>query len=269
MAQVYLIAVPEDAEVAGLLAEALKRLGHITRTEFGKFGYPPARRDEVTFALWSRAALMSLQRLQMTNRAIDAWEDGRLVMARLDHGLSPHGLGDVDLIDLSFEAARRHRIGEIDREIRERAAPRPAEALGPAAPGGPAGPRHDIFVSYAHDDADTVYPLVPAIEAGGHEVWIDREGIRSGQTWAGAIVRAIKSASLVCLMCSARAFASDHVRREVYLADKYRKGLLPVRLDTAEMPEDIEYFLAGVQWVDLAGADPNEHAERVRRALSI
>lgn len=269
MAQVYLIAVPEDAGIAGLLADSLKRFGHNSRIELGKFGYPPARRNEVTFALWSRAALMSVKRLQMTNRAIDAWEDGKLVMARLDHGLSPHGLGDVDLIDLSFEAARQHRVTEIDREIRERAAPRPPEALRTAAPDAPAGPRHDIFVSYAQDDADTVYPLVPAIEESGHEVWIDREGIRSGQTWAGAIVRAIKAARLVCLMCSARAFESDHVRREVYLADKYKKGLLPVRLDTAEMPEDIEYFLAGVQWVDLAGADPDEHAERVRRALSM
>ncbi|MCF6329065.1 MAG: toll/interleukin-1 receptor domain-containing protein, partial [Henriciella sp.] len=69
------------------------------------------------------------------------------------------------------------------------------------------------------------------------------------------IVRAIKQSGRFCLMCSAEAFASDHVRREIYLADKYGKPMLPVRLDDAQMPEDIEYFLIDRQWVDLAGMD--------------
>ncbi|MEO0466903.1 MAG: toll/interleukin-1 receptor domain-containing protein [Pseudomonadota bacterium] len=281
MAQVYLIGVPENEPDGEALADFLRTRGHVLRTEYGKFGFAPARRGEVTLALWSRAAMMSVKRLMMTNRAIDAWETGHLVMARLDHGIIPQGLGDIEMIDLSFEPAREHRYLEVDRALREIA--RPTMPAGKArsiesdahAPSAEAmtealqeDPAKQVFISYAHADADAVLPLVDVVEAAGKSVWIDRDGMRAGQGWAGMIVRAIKAARMVCLMCSERAFASDHVRREVYLADKYKKGILPVRLDQSDMPEDIEYFLAGVQWVDLDGLPLDQHGPEVAAAFA-
>ena len=70
-------------------------------------------------------------------------------------------------------------------------------------------------------------------------------------------------------MCSEQAFASDHVRREVYLADKYGKAMVPIKLDGAEMPEDIEYFLAGRQWVDLTSLSEEERVAVIHGALSV
>jgi hypothetical protein len=69
-------------------------------------------------------------------------------------------------------------------------------------------------------------------------------------------------------MCSAEAFQSDNVRREIYIADKYKRKLLPVRLDFAEMPEDFEYFLIDRQWLDLTAVDPAERALRLKAALA-
>ncbi|MEL6663267.1 MAG: TIR domain-containing protein [Pseudomonadota bacterium] len=287
MAWIYLIAAPEDEAHAESLAAWLKQRGHVVRPEYGQYGYPPARRGETVLALWSRAALMSARRFLMTNRAIDAWEDQRLVMVQLDHGLHPHGLGDVEMIDLTFEAARESRYFEVDKAIRaadsaymqrlnapgEAVAPTPDETPQPkASQSAPdtsdASGDPDVFISYAHTDADEVYPIVDLVEATGRKVWIDRDGMKAGQGWAGMIVRAIKASEMVCLMCSAAAFSSDHVRREVYLADKYKKALMPVRLDTAEMPEDIEYFMIDRQWVDLAGLPDEEHARHVKAAFS-
>ncbi|MEO0815876.1 MAG: toll/interleukin-1 receptor domain-containing protein [Pseudomonadota bacterium] len=299
MAWIYLIAAPEDETHAEALADWLKQRGHVVRPEMGKYGFPPARRGEVTLALWSRAAMMSARRFLMTNRAIDAWEDQRLVMVKLDQGLHPNGLADVEMIDLTFEPARQSRYFDVDRAIRDADAAYMQRMNAPAEPpssqsgeatnaaaglpesDGRIAPREDeaplslqepdhhaVFVSYAHADSDTVLPLVNPIEQTGNPVWIDREGIKSGQTWAGMIVRAIKSAQVFCLMCSQKAFASDHVRREVYLADKYKKGLLPVRLDASDMPDDIEYFLAGVQWVDLVDASDAERTERLKTAFA-
>lgn len=291
MAQVYLIGVPEDEPDGEELAEFLRKRGHQVRNEYGKFGFPPARPNEVTLAMWSRGALMSVKRLIMTNRAIDAWETGKLVMVQLDIGIVPSGLGDINMIDLSFAAARQHKYLDVDRALREASTHQPAAPKlaarrstpeGDASFGAPmqqaettvmAPPpaeaeSHQVFISYAHADSETVLPLVDSVEDTGTSIWIDRDGMRAGQGWAGMIVRAIKAAHMVCLMCSARAFASDHVRREIYLADKYKKGILPVRLDTAEMDEDIEYFLAGVQWVDLAGVPANQHGPKVAAALA-
>ncbi|HRK67873.1 MAG TPA: toll/interleukin-1 receptor domain-containing protein, partial [Hyphomonas sp.] len=113
-----------------------------------------------------------------------------------------------------------------------------------------------------------VYPLVEEVEAAGRSVWIDRDAIEAGGNWAGMIVRAIRESETFCLMCSAEAFQSDNVRREIYIADKYKRKLLPVRLDSAEMPEDFEYFLIDRQWLDLTGIAPAERASRLTALLA-
>ena len=129
-------------------------------------------------------------------------------------------------------------------------------------------PLAPVFVSYSRRDCEVVYPLVAEIEAGGRDVWIDRDDLHAGGNWAGMIVRAIRGSDTFCLMCSAEAFQSDNVRREIYIADKYKRKLLPVRLDFAEMPEDFEYFLIDRQWLDLTAVDPAERAARLTAALA-
>ena len=128
-------------------------------------------------------------------------------------------------------------------------------------------PSHAAFISYASSNRDQVVPIVASVEAGGIDLWFDRDGLKPGTNRAGTIVRAIKSSERFCLMCSAQSFASDHVRREVYLADKYQKPILPVRLDDALMPEDIEYFLIDRQWLDLTGKDHESSAEELSGLL--
>jgi hypothetical protein len=109
-------------------------------------------------------------------------------------------------------------------------------------------------------------PVVDTIAAGGKPVWIDRQGIQAGESWAGEIVRAIQSAGGVVVMCSAKAFESDHVRRELYLADRYKKPMLPVFLDNSKPPEEFEYFFAGVQWLNLFETPEAERAEVLAKA---
>ncbi|MEM9179158.1 MAG: toll/interleukin-1 receptor domain-containing protein [Pseudomonadota bacterium] len=556
--RVYLIAAPEDEAEAEKLAEYLKRYGVFIRAEYGRMSYPPAHTGEYTLALWSRNAMMSSRQMMLTNRAIDAWENGQLVMARLEHGLNPRGLGDLEMVDLTFAAARQHRYHDVLNALRAmederraflreqaeaeregaamslptagaadiamsapmesaadmappapsakrragnapapKAAPAPAKSRGfsglwlgglalivvgggvafwlsggtdaafeepvvrsaieepipeppvaaetdpsdasvrigeldpempvtregtpqrtdgttrvgvtqaptslprvrneiasvegalrserrtlarleaasetpeetltrqreliarldrdlidlqrvevelrdrteastptpppaepglldrlrqyngpvawaviaglvglilllflfgrrkrpvsdapsieaepeepeaPVAPDEPVAPSapildggHDAFVSYSHANAETVLPIVQSIEADGITVWIDRDEMRAGQNWAGQIVRAIKSADRFCLMCSAQAFESDHVRREVYLADKYGKKMVPIRLDATEMPEDIEYFLIGRQWIDLFEVAEEDRMKAIKTLLS-
>ncbi len=418
--RVYLIAAPEDEAEADKLAAYLKRFGVFIRSEYGRMAYPPAQHGEMTLALWSRNAMMSSRQMMLTNRAIDAWSEGQLVMARLEHGLNPRGLGDLKMIDLTFEAAREHRYHDVLNAIRaledERrralaappAEPEPETGSGPsglgkkmreaqeaAVPGvgdnsipdaspAPARKRraksgiasrdsvtlsadkssagggllgfllivlvaggfgaaiwqglltvqqaaiyggggiagilvigliflaissllkpkskgplrasrieamagetpeteevaaaapapeplddaHDVFVSYSHQNAETVLPIVSSVEASGVSIWIDRDELRAGDNWAAQIVRAIKASGRFCLMCSEQAFASDHVRREVYLADKYGKDMLPVRLDAADMPEDIEYFLIGRQWIDLTTLPEDERVSAIEAVLA-
>jgi hypothetical protein len=124
-----------------------------------------------------------------------------------------------------------------------------------------------LFVSYSHADNTAVLPVVEAVQAQGRNVWIDKQGIGGGEGWAGEIVRAIKGAKGVIVMCSKHAFESDHVKREVYLADRYKKPMVPVFLEAAPPPEDFEYFFAGVQWLELHKTPQADRAAAIAKAL--
>lgn len=385
MRLIYLLASDADAAAAAEIEALLKQRGYQVRRADEKYAYPPARYQEITLALWSKAVQFSSKQILFTNRAIDAWTEGRLIFARLDHSLLPRGLGDIETIDLTFAPARVAAVWkiveaaqEIDRAMEARrreaaAAPGGGEDQGPpqaeaetrasppkstrrsgktefssgaalvvglvaaaafgslgfltmpAAPvlllggaaiawggvagalggffGGrkstqadepemaaaapaPAPPVSEsaasevageddlfneapaqVFVSYSRSNGEVVYPLVAEVEAAGRDVWIDREELQAGTNWAGMIVRAIRDSDTFCLMCTAEAFQSDNVRREIYIADKYKRKLLPVRLDFAQMPEDFEYFLIDRQWLDLTATNPEERAVRLKAAL--
>lgn len=133
---------------------------------------------------------------------------------------------------------------------------------------GQAAPASDaVFVSYARANDMTVLPLVEAAKRAGRKFWLDQQGISAGDGWAGEIVRAIKSAGGVVVMCSQAAFESDHVKREIYLADRYKKKLVPVFIENAEPPEDFEYFFAGVQTLNLYETPEEERPEALNRVL--
>lgn len=51
------------------------------------------------------------------------------------------------------------------------------------------------FVSYAHADADRVYPLIKKFHDQGYRIWYD-EGIAPGNEWTDEIVNALDNASL-------------------------------------------------------------------------
>lgn len=138
-----------------------------------------------------------------------------------------------------------------------REAPSPVDAA-PTAPFG-----SQLFISYAHADSEMVLPVAEGVIAAGRVVWIDKDGIKGGAGWAGEIVRAIRASGGVVVMCSPRAFESDHVKRELYLADRYKKPLLPVFVEPAIPPEDFEYFFAGIQSVMLHEKPAGERAAAI------
>jgi hypothetical protein len=384
MRLIYLLAVGADHAASAEIESLLKQRGYFVRRAEEKFAFPPARPNEITLALWSQSVQFSQQQILFTNRAIDAWTEGRLILARLDNTFQPRGLGDVEAIDLTFAPARMAAVWKIveaaqgiDRVLETRrkdAPPEPGPAASdgsapskaeppasepkpkrtsargfssshatiaglvaagafasfgflslPAAPsfllglaaalwgmvagtvagfvaGGegpvrssardaaraaparpapgsrevehasefamlPADPAAPVFVSYSRHDGSVVHPLVAELEASGQDVWIDRDELQPGTHWAGRIVEAIRGSDTFCLMCSVESFQSDNVRREVYIADKYKRKLLPVRLDSAEMPADFEYFLIDRQWLDLTTADEAERVIRLKAAL--
>ncbi|UPT64407.1 MAG: toll/interleukin-1 receptor domain-containing protein [Hyphomonadaceae bacterium JAD_PAG50586_4] len=149
------------------------------------------------------------------------------------------------------------------------AARREAQAADEAPASAPAPKQTDtVFVSYARANQDEVLPVIDGAAKAGRKFWVDQQGgIEAGDGWAGEIVRAIRSAGGVVVMCSKAAFESDHVKREIYLADRYSKKLVPVFIEQAEPPEDFEYFFAGVQVLKLFETPEAERPAAFMRVL--
>jgi hypothetical protein len=108
-----------------------------------------------------------------------------------------------------------------------------------------------IFLSYSRRDLEVANRLTTALEQAGHEVWIDRQDIQTGTDWQDAIVRAIQDAEYFVLLLSANSVISPDVHKELTLADRERKRILPVLLHGVDVPRSMQYALVNLQTVDL------------------
>lgn len=108
----------------------------------------------------------------------------------------------------------------------------------------------EIFVSYARADSGAASKIIARLEAEGNDIWVDRDDISGGQLWRESIVKAISECSVFVILISTRSVSSNNVRKEMDLADKKGKPILPVMLEQSDIPANMEYQLAGIQWID-------------------
>lgn len=380
---VFLAHVPANRETAEALEKFLERRGQFVELDDGQTAMRPVQPSDVLVLLMSKDFVFAPTRLRLEQRALDAWAEQRLIVAKLDRSIAPVGLRDLPSIDASFEAKREFTWQEVASAIRERAraptaptdpvsasqrppaprkkgnglhgaivalglfllaipglvvaaallsiwlvnriGPRPGgwtdlragvdalggrygvqpllveivfaaallvtllvigvfigrlfirpkagdatrEAAPPVVAKEPEPPGNAVFVSYARANAAAVMPVIEGAKRNGSVFWLDQKSIGGGDGWAGEIVRAIRGAADVVVMCSKAAFESDHVKREIYLADRYKKRLVPVFIEDATPPEDFEYFFAGVEFLKLFETPEAQRADALVAALGV
>jgi outer membrane biosynthesis protein TonB len=147
-----------------------------------------------------------------------------------------------------------------------------APAAQPQPPAARPAPRAQadgalLFVSYSHKDRGRVEPIVSVIEEMGRRVWMDREDITGQAGWAGQIVRAIRECRAVVLMASPNSYSSDQVVRELYLAMNHKKTIVPIEIEPAEMPDELQYILAPFHHHRLSGGEPRAVIGRALAAV--
>lgn len=114
-----------------------------------------------------------------------------------------------------------------------------------------------VFLSYASGDRERIQPIVERLTEAGVTVWLDRQNIHPGASWAAEIVQAIRGCSALLIAVSAGALDSRNVRQEIAIAWKYNRPYVPLILETTAFPDEIEYQLEGWQWVEIL-AHPSE-----------
>ncbi|MDA7653226.1 TIR domain-containing protein [bacterium] len=126
----------------------------------------------------------------------------------------------------------------------------------------------EVFISYASKDRERILDLVDRLDAAGVSVWIDQMSIEGATMWSQEIVAAIRNCKVLILAISENSGDSENVVKEVALASEGRKRILPVYLESTEIPESMAYQLAGIQRVEFFEGNEEAGQQSVIRALA-
>jgi pimeloyl-ACP methyl ester carboxylesterase len=133
-----------------------------------------------------------------------------------------------------------------------------------------------IFLSYASEDAAAARRICETLRETGVQVWFDQSELRGGDAWDNAIRQRIKSCALFIAVVSRNTHRRDegYFRLEWKLAvdrshlmSKTRPFLIPVVIDDAPNDEQVPDGFREIQWIRLAGGEPN--GTFVQRILSL
>ena len=125
----------------------------------------------------------------------------------------------------------------------------------------------EVFISYARRDLARLEELQFQLATLRVSFWIDHKDIQGSQFFPSEISKAIKQSRLVILLCSEAAQRSPNVRQELMLAWKYRRPYLPLLLERISFNDQFEYFLEGIQWIEILDLPVDKWMPRVSRAL--
>ncbi len=103
-----------------------------------------------------------------------------------------------------------------------------------------------IFVSYAHKDAETVLPIVEALNNDGYRVWYD-SGIEAGTEWPEYIEEHLLNAHVVLVFMSPAAIDSRNCRNEINFALELKKEILVVYLEETALLKGMRLQLNSTQ----------------------
>ena len=80
---------------------------------------------------------------------------------------------------------------------------------------------------------------------------MDESDIHGATMWTKEIVEAIRASSVFILAISRHSTGSKNVVKELALASEREKIILPIYLEQCDIPETMEYQLAGIQNIAL------------------
>lgn len=120
--------------------------------------------------------------------------------------------------------------------------------------------RH-IFIVYSHKDRSVAKEIAGLLRDAGFDPWLDEEKLLPGQNWNRALSQAISKSGAALILLSENFYASqstikelDRVSSVILSRDKDVSPILPIRLDSAEVPSR----LAEIQWIDWRDANAQD-----------
>lgn len=114
---------------------------------------------------------------------------------------------------------------------------------------------YDVFISYSRKDYSKVHKIASRLIDDGFSVWIDQDGIESGDAFKHVIVNAIENSKVVLFFSSAASNQSTWTAKEIGVAIYEQKPIIPILLDHTKYNPEIKFDLINLDFIDIAGGD--------------
>lgn len=126
----------------------------------------------------------------------------------------------------------------------------------------------DVFISYSRKDTAIVLPVVERLRREGCDCWIDVDGIESSDEFKRVLVTAIRQSKIVLFFSSKNSNSTEWTVKEINIAVKLKKPIIPVHIDDTPYDDSILFDLSGVDYVMFTDdATRNVGMERLVRSV--
>lgn len=122
---------------------------------------------------------------------------------------------------------------------------------------------HQIFISYAHEDASIAELVCAILEKNGVKCWMAHRDVVPGKEWAKSIIEAIESCNIFLLIFSENSDASTQVLREVERGVNKSKIIVPFRITNITPSKALEYYLSVPHWLDALTRPLEQHIDKL------
>ena len=124
-----------------------------------------------------------------------------------------------------------------------------------------------VFVSYAHEDASSVYPELTWLNDCGFNVWYD-EGIEAGTEWSEELANRIADARLFLYFVTPDSAESQNCRNEVNFALTNEIPTLAVHLKKTDLPRGLSLSLSARQAILKHAMPDQEYREKLHNRIA-
>jgi hypothetical protein len=126
---------------------------------------------------------------------------------------------------------------------------------------------HEVFVSYSSGDEKIAYAICSYLEKNAITCWIAPRDIEPGEIFASALIRAIDATKVFVIIFSENSNRSEHVRTEIERAFNQKKIIIPFRIDRTQLSDELQYFIAGRQWLDASLPPLENHFDQLQKVI--
>ncbi|MCZ6890876.1 MAG: TIR domain-containing protein, partial [Gammaproteobacteria bacterium] len=124
-----------------------------------------------------------------------------------------------------------------------------------------------FFVSYAHEDAQLVYPEMAWLNPAGFNLWYD-DGIHVGSVWRQALADALTASAGLVFFATARSTESSNCLKELNFILDDEKPVFVVQVDGTPLPSLLRLSLSDRQALVKSEYDEDTYRSRLIGALS-